>query len=86
MKQHIARPIPWHHGAASRELMWFVMNIELGDRDQGVDPGIILRHQAERGGPDSPAVLHPTHHHRGTPVWGNSFPQARTPHPSSPQL
>ena len=24
-------------------------------------PGIILRHQAERGGPDSPMVPHPTH-------------------------
>ena len=99
MKQHIARPIPWLHGTASRELTWFVRNIdkiphvadtmvdlELGDRDQGVAPGIILRHQAEKGGPDLPAVPHPTHHRRATPVLGNSFPQAQTPHPSSPWL
>ena len=99
MKQHIARPILWCHGTASRELMWFLRNIdkiphtadmmvdvELGNRDQGVAPGIVLGHQAKRGGPDSPMVPHPTHHCQGTPVQGNSFPQARTPHPSSPRL
>ena len=55
--------------------MWFVrnideiphvadmmVNIELEDRDRGVAPGIFLRHQAKMGGPDSPDVLHPTHH------------------------
>ena len=76
MKQHIACSIPWCHGTASRELTWFVRNIdeipcmadmmediELEDRDRGATPGIILRHQAEGGGPDSLMVPHPTHHH-----------------------
>ena len=48
----------------------------LGDRDQGVAPGIILGCQAKWGGPDTPAASHPTHHHRGTTVQGNPFPQA----------
>ena len=74
MKQHIARPIPWHHGTASRELKLFVKNIdkmphvedtmmdvELGNRDRGAAPGVILRCQAKRGGPDTPAVPHQTH-------------------------
>ena len=76
MKQHFACPIPWHHGTASRELKWLVKNVdkmlciadmmvdvELGDRDGGVAPGSILRHQAGRDGPDTPAVPHPTHCH-----------------------
>ena len=63
-----------------------MVDIELEDRDQGAAPGIILRHHAEGGGPDSPTVPHPTHCHRGTLVWRNSFPQAQTPHPSSPWL
>ena len=47
---------------------------------------VILRCQAERGGPDTPVVPHPTHHCRGTTVQRNSFPQGQIPHPSSPQL
>ena len=92
-------PIPWHHGAASREQRWLVkgagrmpcaagrmMDVEPGHRDQGAAPGFVLRCQAKRGGPDTLAVPYPTHHHRGTPVQGNSSPQVRTPHPSSPRL
>ena len=73
-KQHIAHPIPWYHGTASREMKWCVknkdkmphimdmmMDVDPGDRGQGVAPGIILRHPAKRGGPDTPSVPHPTH-------------------------
>ena len=63
-----------------------MIDVEPGHRDQGVAPGVILRCQAKRGGPDTPVVPHPAHHHRGTMVWRNSFPQAWRPHPSSPQL
>ena len=81
-------PIPWHHGTAGRELMWFVRNvnkilhvadtmvdIELGDRDRGTAAGIVLRHQTERSGPDSPKF--PTQY---TAVevpwcWGTLFPK-----------
>ena len=57
-------------------------------REQGSRSGSrhCSRTPSQKGGPDSPVVPHPTHHCRGTPVQGNSFPQARTPHPSSPWL
>ena len=55
----------------------------LGDRDQGVAPGIVLGCQAKWGGPDTPAAPHPTHH-RGATVQENPFPQVRIPCPSSP--
>ena len=99
MKRHIAHPIPWHHGTASREHRWLVKSIDRmpftagtmmdvgpGHGDQGVAPGIVLRCQAKRGEPDTPVVPHPTYCHGGTTVQRNSFPQAQTPHPSSPQL
>ena len=38
-----------------------MMDVELGDRDRGVALGIILRHEAKRGGPDTPVVPYPTH-------------------------
>ena len=84
---YIAHPIPWHHGTASRELKWFVKNIdkmlhvvdmmmdvELGDRDQGVAPGIVLRCQTKRDGPDTPAA--PQHTAAKVPLCGRTlFPK-----------
>ena len=74
MKQYTAHLLPWHHGTVSRGPKYFVksedkvpcgvgtmMDTGLGDRDQGAAPGFVLGHQAEWGGPDTPAAPHPTH-------------------------
>ena len=55
----------------------------LGGEDQGAAPGIALGCQAKWGGADTPAAPHPTCH-LGATAWGNPFPQARIPRPSSP--
>ena len=61
-----------------------MMDVGLGDGDQGAAPDITLGHQAEWGGADTPVAPQPTHR-RGATVWGNPFPQAQIPCPSSPQ-
>ena len=60
------------------------MDPGLGGEDRGAAPGATQGHQVKWGGADTPAAPHPTCH-QGATVWGNPFPQARTPHPSSLQ-
>ena len=87
MKQHTARPIPWHHGTVSRGPKCFVrskdkvpcgvgtmMDAGLGDIDREAAPGIILGSQAKWV--EQILLLLPTQHTTEVPQCGGAlFPK-----------